>query len=323
MATITKRGKTWQVQIFKKGIRLAKSFQAKGQAQAWATQTESEINAGTYHHGTNKTFSDAVDKYLAEITPTKRNAYNESYLLKIVKQADFADKPVSDITTEMLAKYRDEKLKTMKNNSVSRYLSMIQTVLEQSRREWGWIKENPAKELRKPSKSQGRDRIYTDEEISQILKGLGHNGPFSKVEKTTGDAFLFAIETGMRAGEIIGMEWDKIDLENRFVLLSMTKNGERRTVPLSSKAIEVLKSRQSESRPFDIKRHTMTEAFQRGRIRGGVKHGTFHDGRHSAITRLAKVLSPFELARMVGHKSLSMTLHYYNETAEEIAKKLK
>jgi integrase len=321
MATITKRGKVWQVQVFKKGVRVSKSFTAKGQAQAWATQIESEINAGTYHGGSNKTFADAVDRYLEEITPTKRNAYNESYLLKIVKQADFADKPISDITTEMLARYRDDKLKTLKPNSVSRYVSMMQTVLEQSRREWGWIKENPAKELRKPTKGQSRDRIYNDDEIAAILLGLGHNGPCSYIEQTVGDAFLFALETGMRAGEIRGLTWAMV--ESSYVLLPMTKNGERRSVPLSTKAIEILESRREHAKPFDIKAHTLTEAFQRGRIRGGVKHGTFHDARRTAISRLAyKLKNPFDLARMVGHRNMNQTLEYYQASASDLAKLL-
>ena len=49
----------------------------------------------------------------------------------------------------------------------------------------------------------------------------------------------------------------------------------------------------------------------------------FHDARHEGITRLAAVLSVLELARAVGHRDLRMLQTYYNESAEDIAKKLK
>lgn len=62
--------------------------------------------------------------------------------------------------------------------------------------------------------------------------------------------------------------------------------------------------------------------FRKIRERAAIDGLNFHDARHTAITRLAKKLNPLELARMVGHKDLKMLLVYYNESADEIAKKL-
>ena len=62
--------------------------------------------------------------------------------------------------------------------------------------------------------------------------------------------------------------------------------------------------------------------FRKLCAKAGIEGLHFHDSRHTAITRLAKKLTVLELARMVGHKDLNMLLVYYNESAEEIAKKL-
>jgi integrase len=51
-----------------------------------------------------------------------------------------------------------------------------------------------------------------------------------------------AIETGMRRGELLGLLWDNVDLERRTAFLPVTKNGESRGVPLSSRAVEVLRA---------------------------------------------------------------------------------
>ena len=62
--------------------------------------------------------------------------------------------------------------------------------------------------------------------------------------------------------------------------------------------------------------------FRKLCAKAGITGLNFHDSRHTAITRLAKKLTVLELARMVGHRDLNQLLVYYNESAEEIAKKL-
>ncbi len=61
---------------------------------------------------------------------------------------------------------------------------------------------------------------------------------------------------------------------------------------------------------------------RRVRDRAKVEGLTFHDSRLTAITRLSKRLDVLALARMVGHSDLRMLQVYYNETAEELAKRL-
>ena len=111
-------------------------------------------------------------------------------------------------------------------------------------------------------------------------------------------------------------------IDGRVATLPDTKNGDKRRVPLSSKAVDILNSRRQYARPFEIKRGTLAAMFTKYALEAGVKDANFHDTRHTAITRLARKLSPFELARIVGHRNLSQTLAYFNESAEQIAGKL-
>lgn len=320
MATFTKRNKSWFVQVSRRGFRLSKSFQTKGEATAWAAQVEHEIISGKYKTGSDKTFSDALDRYMDEVTPTKKASENERYLIAAIGKAPFCSVRITDVTPEMVAQFRDTLLKTLKPGSVQRYLGLVSAVFTIAQREWQWVHDNPVRMIKKPQSGPARDRIFSDDEIARILDELGHNGPSSEVQQAIGDAFLFALETAMRAGEIRELEWAWIN--GNVATLPRTKNGDKRNVPLSKKALAILETRRCFEKPFDLKPHTLSTTFSIKCKKAGVEGATFHDARHTAITRLAKLLQPFDLARMAGHRNMTMTLKYYNESAESIADKL-
>lgn len=136
-------------------------------------------------------------------------------------------------------------------------------------------------------------------------------------------AFLFAIETAMRAGEITGLLPDSIDLKRRVAYLPMMKNGKARQVPLSSRAVELIERLPKTNGPlFGITSMQLSALFRKVKKQADIDGLTFHDSHHEAITCLAKKLHVMDLARMVGHSNINMLMVYYNETAESLAKKL-
>lgn len=126
----------------------------------------------------------------------------------------------------------------------------------------------------------------------------------------------------MRAGEIAGLEWDRVDLDRRVALLTHTKNGRPREVPLSTRAVELIRALPELDPAFGLSSRQLDVLFRKLRDRPGVKGLTFHDSRHAAITALSTKLDVLALARMVGHKDLRQLREYYNECAEELAKRL-
>jgi integrase len=320
MATYTKRGKSWTARVRKRGIDESQTFSSKGQASAWANQLEADITSGAYYAGTRKTLVDAIERYKTEVTPAKKSADIETVILDMLARQAFANRSLSNITTAMIAEYRDAELQRIKPASVLRYLNVLSGVFEQARREWQWIAVNPCKDLKKPGQSRARDRIFTDDEIQRFLDTMGHKQAATEIQQGICDVFLFAIETAMRASEILGLEWD--DIQGRTAILRDTKNSDKRTVALSTKAVEILDSRRDKPRPFGLKRGSLASMFRYYAKQAGIDGVNFHDTRHTAITRMAKKLSPFELARICGHRNMSQTLAYFNETADQIAAKL-
>jgi integrase len=135
---------------------------------------------------------------------------------------------------------------------------------------------------------------------------------------------LLALETGMRRSEILSLKWINIFIEDRYLLLPDTKNGDSRAVPLSSKAVNILNSLEKSSDSlFFIKPDTVTRAFKRACIRVGLEDLRFHDIRHEATSRFFELgLNTMEVSAITGHKTLTMLKRYTHLKARDLALKL-
>ena len=143
-------------------------------------------------------------------------------------------------------------------------------------------------------------------EIELILKALEYNESEQVISRRQhiAVAFLFALETAMRQGEIWKIQWQDVNLAKRYVTLPDTKNGTRRDVPLSKRAVELLQKLnfQNSGRAIPFNQDSCATIFRRAVEITGTRDLHFHDTRHTAITRLAKKLPVLDLAWMVGHK---------------------
>lgn len=165
-----------------------------------------------------------------------------------------------------------------------------------------------------------RDRLVSLREFEALAIAAGDNLDLAQARAF--HAFLFAVETTMRAGEIVGSQWADIDVDQQTAHLSMTKNGCSRTVPLSSEAVRLLQQLPEANPVFGLNSAQIDVLWRKVRDAAALKGLRFHDSRHHAITRLEKKLDVLDLACMVGHKNLNQLLAYYNEDASSIAKRL-
>jgi integrase len=307
----------------------------KAEAIAWATAREAEIRAGKATGiQAGRTVGDAFDRYEKEVSATKRGHRFESLRLAAIGKWEVNGKPFRDMrlaeaSSEVLGKWRDHRLNTdkMSGSTVNRELNLLSNVFAIAAKEWKWIASSPTTDVRRPKESEPRDRLYTDDEIERICLALGFDldgdEHVETISQRVAVAYLFAIETAMRAGEICGLV--PRDVSGRVATLTETKNGTKRKVPLSKRAVELLELLplpEEDGTLFGVTAKSLDALFRKARIRAGVDDATFHDTRHLAITRLAKKLNVLDLARMVGHRDLKQLQVYYNETAEAMAERL-
>ncbi len=269
-------------------------------------------------HGT---FGDLMNRYANEVSPTHKGERWEILRLKRMRDNDIAKTLAVKLVPEQFAQWRDARLRSVASGTVIREMQLMSAVLNVARREWGLpIAANPLSDVRRPSKPHSRDRLPTVDELGRIRLVAGEDLSFATARAF--HAFLFALETAMRAGEIVELTWDRVDLDRRVATLLRTKNGRSRQVPLSQEAVNLLKALPAADPIFGLDSRQIDVLWRKSRDKAGVEGLTFHDSRHAAITRLSKRLDVLALARMVGHTDLRMLQVYYNETAEELAKRL-
>lgn len=317
MASYEKRGKRWRVQVKKNGIRLSDTFDTKAKAQEWAAQQESDIASQKRGSVPNKIFGDLLDRYGSEVSPTKKGELWELKRINVLKTYKIASVRLSSLDEVHVSEWRNDRLKDVSSASVLRDWNLLSHACEIARREWKWLVKNPFREVKRPKDSKPRDKVYSQDEIDRLCLAMGYvEGKPLNLTQQVAVAFLFALETAMRAGEILGIQ--KEHIFPSYVHIPDSKNDQKRDVPLTSKAKELIAYF-----PLSITATQRDSLFRKAK-RNAVVDGRFHDSRRTALTRLAKIYqNPMELAKISGHKDLRILMNtYYSPSIEDLASRL-
>ncbi len=325
MASITKRNGKFFVQVRRQGHSQSKTFQQRKDAEMWAKQVELDLERRDLPQDPRKQLKgmklgQLVERYRDEVSPKKKAGNREQIFLNAFLRHGICRKDVADLKVSDFAKYRDERLETVTASSLKRGLVTLQNVFEKAKSEWGLpLKSNPVTDLKFSAQVVKRDRTLEAGELEAILDDARQRRNPCIVS-----IILFAVETGMRQGEIINMQWDHLDLKNRMLLIPETKNGTPRRIPLTRKAQEVLEGIDPVSDyVFPVTADCLQQAWRRILQRVGIEDLHFHDLRHHCITGLFdKGLHIGEVSAISGHKTWSQLKTYTNPRPEQILKKL-
>lgn len=327
MATYRKRAGSWEAQVSRKGVRKSQTFPTKAEATAWALAIESEIIAEVRGEIPNKTLAQLLERYRDEVSPTKRGCAKEVIRINTIIRDDAIVKVrLPMLTGKDFAEWRDRRLKEVSPASVNRDWNLLSAACTTAVKEWHWLASNPMTTINRPPPTKARTRRISQDEIRRLSLALGYaeDAPPKTISGRVGAAFRFALETGMRAGEIAGLRREDVSTSRRTAHLPMTKNGEARTVPLTRTAVAIIEQMTGDSNTvFDVTTAQIDALFRKAKSAAKIEDLHFHDSRREALSRLAQKLNPFELAKVSGHRELKILLNtYYSATAEDLAAKL-
>jgi integrase len=352
MATIVKTpSATWKAVIRKTGWpTVAKTFRTKRDAEDWSRRTEDEMVRGAYiqRAGADRlTVEDALTRYLAEVTPSKRPSSQHSDRQRaVILKRHIGKYSLAAVTPEVTAKFRDMRLAgedrksptgtatPRSNDTVRLDLALLGHLFTIAIKEWGiGLPSNPVMNIRRPTPTPGRNRRLAVGEESRLLKAVAlHTNPMLRW------IVGIALETGMRSSEITGLRRMQVDLDRRIVRLLETKNTTPRTVPLSKAAAEIFREAlEHPVRPVDTDLIFFGEPGRDGKRRPynfnpvwlnikreqGLSDVRFHDLRHEAVSRFVEAgFSDQEVSAISGHKSMQMLKRYTHLRAEDLVSKL-
>jgi integrase len=315
---------TYRAQVRMRGAPpLSRSFKRLTDAKAWVESTKTAIRGGAVisTEAGRTTLREALERYLREIVPTKKGAKREADRVKQWMKNPLAFRFLSQLRGIDFAAYRDQRRAEGKaENTIRIELMMISKLYKVAARDWSMEGlRNPIASITKPAGSNRRDRrLHPDEETALMaeLAKTPYMQPLAEL----------AIETAMRQGELLSLTWADVDVHRRVAHLAHTKNSEPRDVPLSTRAVEIIKAL---PRPIDAKtpifpmrQDDVIRAFKAACTAAKIENLKFHDLRHEAVTRICERLPMHEAMRVTGHKTPSMLMRYYHPKAEDLARKL-
>lgn len=315
MAYIREHKGKWRAEVEKLGVRKSAVWDTKAQAQDWAKKVEAEIKAGAI--STDKTFAQAVDRYMEEVSPTKRGARWEE--LRGLKFKGHFDKPLKAVTASDIAAWRDARLRLVSPSTVVRESHLLRSIFEVAIREWGWLEKNPMGTVKMPKHEPPRYQVWGWREIRRVVRYLGYvtgQQPKNKSQETA-LAFLISLRTAMRAGEVLQV--NPASLSGRVVTLTDTKTEKRAQVPLTKQGLRLC----SQCPGFTVSSGTLDALFRKARDATLVGDLRFHDARATALTHMARKMDVMTLARISRHRDLKILLNtYYRESADSIAARI-
>lgn len=315
---------------------VTKTFRIKKDSIDWARTTEDEIVRGIYisrSHSEKTTVSEAIQRYLDEVTPSKKLSTRAPEIRrgKII-QKHLGKYSLASLAAEHIASYRDLRIENgLSSNSIRLELALLSHLYTIAIKEWGMgLVVNPVSNVRKPKPGNGRDRRLNIGEEKRLLEACE-----SQSNPMLAMIVKIALYTGMRHSEIVNLTRSQISLKNKTIFLPDTKNGTSRIVPLSNKTLEVL----NEAINFPI-RHSDTELLFFGEPRkegirkpynikaawgkalkeANISDLRFHDLRHEATSRFVEAgLSDVQVSSITGHKSMQMLKRYTHLRTENLA----
>ena len=321
MKSILKRNDRWFVRVRKHGQpSQSKTFTVKQDAQRWAVMIERQIDQGLVGCvDKSVTLGDLLKRYLKEVIPHKNSRDKETWRVKALLKRSVSGVGLNNLTSTIISNYKT--LRLVDGARTTRYdLALIRHCLEFARLEWGYyLPINPVDLVSKPRLNKPRDRRVGKDDINALMHAL-------KQTKVTylKPLILFAIETGLRQGELIKLKWNDVDLDSRLLKVKDTKNGEDRVVPLSNKSLSILQSLpRLGATVFNASHSSLQNAWKRLIKRSGLNDLHFHDLRHEAISRfIEQGLTIPEAASISGHRTQSMLLRYAHPDLSYIKKKV-
>jgi len=339
MASIQKRGEVYRVRITRKGYpTLSKTFTNRQDALKWARNTETQIDDGHIKplgaqgirtvEGT--TFAMACEHYERTHARLKKNHRSEALILKALTNR-LGGLQVNKIGQPDIAQLRDELLhKGRSGTTVAHYLNAVSKVFQMLKTEWGLDVTNPVTGIKRPKPNPPRIVRLSREALDALLQSCEVAS-----EPLLAPIVKVALETGMRRGEILDLQWKDIDQKRRRIYVNRSKNGLARCIPASRRVLEVFEDvpKTNGSSIFPIGAESMRKHYERAVHRAKVQWShdgenpfanlTFHDLRHQALSQLSdRGLNVIELAEISGHKTIGMLRRYTHPTLDVVIAKM-
>lgn len=324
----------FQAKVRQKGFpEQFKTFPTRQEAKRWIAEIETAMRSGSWRETPDAglTLGEAIKGWIEANKHRITDIENEAGRLRRLASwsiplgkagSHIIDGPITDLAIARLMPQHIESLADMMReadyagDTIRLYIALISRA---------WNKAMKSSQLRNPVEAAAvrlhlveRDRRLHEGEEERLLAACSD---------TMKAVIRFALATAARQSEIAGLTWKDVDRSRRSAILRDTKNGEARSLPLSTPAIEILNSlpRRIDGGPvFGMSAEAIKRAMIKATAKAKIDDLHFHDLRHEATSRLFEDtdLTDVEISSITGHKSMQMLRRYAHLRTHRLADRL-
>jgi integrase len=317
---IYRRAKAWYIDYSFNGRRVRKRIgPSREEAVEILKRINRRITKGITTGLDNQSFllfEKLCDEYLTFSKANKaKNSHRRDQVSINNLLNTFRGRLITEITAHELERYKNKRRDKVKPATVNRELTCIKHMLTKAL-DWKLVKENPFKSVKLFKEPPGRIRYLTEDEIKTLLDCCAnHVKPI----------VILALNTGMRKGEIMNIRWSDIDMVNRMIKITDSKNNESRYVPINDTLFAILlklENSTSKDTALFLKKNGkpikyINNGFYNAMKRAKIENFRFHDLRHTFASHLVmKGVDIRIIQQLLGHKTLAMTMRYSHVSNE-------
>lgn len=313
------------------GKRTRKSTGTQNKKEAEALEAKWRLEAfqsNKWDKPPERTVDELILHYLRLTGGEKRSSERDKCSAKHFYRA-FSERSLSGLTGVDIRRYiNDRRLSGAKPGTINRELTFFSAAINFARQELDWDIPNPVigRKLREP---EGRVRWISKAEAAALIRAA-ENLPRAP---HLADFIRIALNTGCRRGELLGLEWSRVDLRERLFYLEPehTKTAKRRSIPLNQEAYSALMGRarfRAEYCPQSPwvfahktgqRMQSLKRSFKSACVLVGIENFRVHDLRHTCAAWLVTARVPLpEVRDLLGHSTVKMTERYAHLSPDNV-----
>jgi len=323
------RGQTWWMRFTYKGRQIRKSAETtnKKLAKRIYHKILGEIAEGKWFErlpGEEKSFKEMIEKYLKEHSARNKTPKSHDRDKELANHlvSSFGDSILTEIAPRSISEYKAKRRDEGASPRTINYeLALISHAFNLAIKEWEWLKDNPVSRVSRERVNNIQERWLTFEEEEKLLDAS---------PKWLQGLIIFSLETGLRQGETLNLQWPQVDLFRRTITILEQKNRGKDTIPLNERAQEVLKAK---AKIRHIKTNYVFHNNNRNRIgvsnllrafysatkKAKLKGFRWHDLRHTFATRLVQAgVDLYSVQKLGRWKNIQMVMRYAHHYSESL-----
>jgi len=256
----------------------------------------------------------ARDEFIENYSKVNKKSWGRDVSSLKALEPYFKGKMIHEITPKSIEKFKAQRLSgSIAPGTVNRELAFLNTMFKKAV-EWDDLDSSPMEKVRNLRVPPHKDRILTRAEITRLL-GVS-NSHLKPV-------LIIALNTAMRMGEILKLEWENVYLMKRQIHVGDSKSGRSRDIPMNDLVVEALSVLSQDTKyvfpspKTDESLKSVKSSFKRACRKAKIKGLRFHDLRHTAATIMIEIGVPLvTVSEILGHASIQMTMRYAHPRPE-------